>query len=398
MIPALRKSYNAAFTEEKYNAMLQDVERAFGYPPLFRLAETPVFIGAEYKSLLLQACEEVFDTICRKDIKQMTEGALANPGWRVPGEDDHTIFMQVDFGVCEGANGSLIPQMIEIQGFPSLYCFQAGLGNAYRNNFDIPADMSTFFNGYDQQSYIQLLKEVIVGDAAPENVVLLEIEPEKQGTNIDFYATSKYLGIKVLDLQDLHQSGRDLYYLDGGKKVPVQRIYNRVIFDELEKRTDLKLNFNFQNEADVHWVGHPNWFFRISKYALPLFKSRFVPESHFLDQLNDYPGDLENYVLKPLFSFAGMGVKINITKQDLDEVADNQRNNYILQRKVNYMPVIETPDGSAKCEVRMMVVWKPGWDRPKVVNNICRLSKGEMVGVRYNKGKTWVGGTVCFFE
>lgn len=398
MIPALRKSYNAAFTEEKYAAMLRDVESAFGRPALFKLAETPVFLPADYKALLLEACEEVFDTICSSDIKQKTEGALANPGWRVPGEDEHTIFMQVDFGVCESENGSLIPQMIEIQGFPSLYCFQAGLGNAYRNNFDIPSNMTTFFNGYNEESYIQLLKEVIVGDAAPENVVLLEIEPEKQGTNIDFYATSKYLGIKVLDLQDLHQSGRDLFYEENGRKIPVQRIYNRVIFDELEKRTDLKLNFNFQQEADVHWVGHPNWFFRISKYTLPLFKSRFVPESLFLDQLSSYPEDLENYVLKPLFSFAGMGVKINITRQDLDEVPDQQRNNYILQRKVQYKPIIETLDVPAKCEVRMMVVWKPGWDRPKVVNNICRLSKGEMVGVRYNKGKTWVGGTVCFSE
>ncbi len=397
MLSTLRKSYNAAFTAEKYAAFLAELQREFGHPVLFRVAETPVFLPLEYKDLLLQACEEVFETICRPDFKSLTEGALSNPEWRVPGEDGHTVFMQVDFGVCEAEDGSLIPQMIEIQGFPSLYCFQAGLGEAYRQCFDIPGGMSTFFNGYDKAGYLDLLREVIVGDGHPEHTVLLEIEPEKQGTNIDFYASAKYLGLKVLDLQDLQRSGRELYYTEGGRKIPVHRIYNRVIFDELEKRTDLRPAFRFQDEADVHWVGHPNWFFRISKYTLPLFRSRFVPESYYLDHLTDYPADLEHYVLKPLFSFAGMGVKINITRQDLDEVPEASRSNYILQRKVHYKPVIETPDVPAKCEIRMMVIWKPGWERPKVVNNICRLSKGEMVGVRYNKDKTWVGGTVCFF-
>lgn len=395
MIHSLREQFNKAFTEDKYNALLQSIHDTFGHPVLFRVAETPVFIPNYFKEKLLQACDEVIETICQPNFKELTEASLV--GQSVPGEDDHTVFMQIDFGVCTGEGGELEPQMIEIQGFPSLYAFQNALAAAFHKHYEIPEQFTTLNSGYTPDTYIELLREVIVGDANPENVILLEIEPEKQGTNIDFYASNHYLGIKVLDLQDLRRSGRSLYYEQDGRKIPVHRIYNRVIFDDLQKRTDLNLAFDFTQEVDVHWVGHPNWFFRISKFTLPLFNSRYVPKSYFLHELEQYPSDLENYVLKPLYSFAGMGVKINITRADLDEIQDTERANYILQRKVNYEPVIPTPNIPAKCEIRMMVIWKPGWDKPKVVNNICRLSKGEMIGVRYNKGKDWVGGTVGFF-
>jgi hypothetical protein len=195
----------------------------------------------------------------------------------------------------------------------------------------------------------------------------------------------------------LKKSGKDLFYeSENGETIAVHRIYNRVIFDELDRKNDLEFEFNFDDEINAEWVGHPNWFFRISKYTLPLFRSRFVPKSYFLNELKEIPSDLENYVLKPLFSFAGMGVKINVEKADIDAISDPE--NYILQRKVNYLPIIPTPNIAAKCEIRMMITWKDGDERPRIVNNICRLSKGEMIGVRYNKDKDWVGGTVCFFE
>jgi hypothetical protein len=71
---------------------------------------------------------------------------------------------------------------------------------------------------------------------------------------------------------------------------------------------------------------------------------------------------------------------------------------YILQKKVKYADIIETPDGPAKTEIRMMYLWKPGAPRPILVTNLARLSKGKMIGVRYNADKEWVGGTVAFFE
>ncbi|MEI6412609.1 MAG: hypothetical protein WCR52_24665, partial [Bacteroidota bacterium] len=226
-----------------------------------------------------------------------------------------------------------------------------------------------------------------------------EIEPEKQNTRIDFWGSAKYLGIKVLCLSKVKREGRDLHYLDeNGRKVPIHRIYNRIIFDELEKRDDLPREWDMTTEVNAEWVGHPNWFFRISKHTLPFMNSAFVPETRFVHELTSIPTDLENWVLKPLFSFSGQGVKINITREDVESVDDPS--NYILQRKVEYVPAIETidPDEPSKCEIRMMILWSKNWEKPRLVNNLIRMSKGEMVGVRYNKGKEWVGASVGFFE
>jgi hypothetical protein len=394
MIKTLRSAYNANFSQEKYNTFLGNIKEELGYDVNFRVSESPVFVDKAFKDKLLQGCEDVFRTILSPDFKEKTEGSLS---YQVPNENGHSHFMQVDFGVCMNEKGEIEPQLIEIQGFPSLYTFQAALAVAYRKAFSIPATFSTFLNGYTTTSYLELLREVIVGNCAPENVVLLEIEPEKQGTAIDFWACEKYLGVKMLCLTKLKKEGKNLFYFnEKNEKIAVKRIYNRVIFDELERRTDLEMEFNFTDDVNVEWVGHPNWFFRISKYTLPLFDSPYAPKSYFLSDLKEIPSDLENYVLKPLFSFAGMGVKINVTPADIEAIEDKE--NYILQKKVNYYPIIETPSGPAKIEIRMMVVWRDGDEKPIVVNNICRMSKGEMVGVRYNKDKDWVGGTVCFFE
>ena len=394
MIKEIREKFNREFTQEKYAGLHRSVEREAGHPCLFRIAETPIFVPRSFRDKLIKGCEDAFDTIIQPDFLSKTQASLTH---FVPNENAHTHFMQIDFGICLDEKGELNPQMIEIQGFPSLYCYQAILADAYRENYHIPSDFTSTFSGLSKSDYIEELRQVIVGNHNPKNVVLLEVEPEKQSTNIDFYATSKFLGVKILCLTKLKKSGKDLYYLDdNGEKVGVHRIYNRVIFDELDKKTDLKFEFNFGDEVNVEWAGHPNWFFRISKFTLPLLQSAYVPKSFFLNEIKQIPEDLENYVLKPLFSFAGMGVKINVEKADLETITDPE--NYILQKKVNYAPIISTPNVAAKCEIRMMISWKDGDARPKIINNIGRLSKGEMIGVRYNKDKDWVGGTVCFFE
>jgi hypothetical protein len=252
------------------------------------------------------------------------------------------------------------------------------------------------FGGLDSAAYTDLFKKIVVGDSNPENVVLLEVEPDKQVTAIDFVATKHKLGIEYLCVTDLKKEGKDVYYIKNGKKIGVEKIYNRVIFDELIKRDDLKREFYFTQEANIEWIGHPHWFFRISKHTLPLLNNKYVPKSYFLNELKEYPEDLHNYVLKPLYSFAGTGVLININRYDLDAIEDKE--NYILQRKVEYAPVIPTPNVHSKCEIRMLMLWERGAARPVIVNNLARLSKGEMVGVRYNKDKDWVGGSVGFFE
>lgn len=397
MIEDLRKRYNQSFTAEKYERFLQSIENAHQHKPYFRIAETPVFIPDDLKHKLLEACRDIQQVISQPEFKELTKDAIKKASLKVPGEDEQTQFLQMDFGITRNEKGELHPQLIELQGFPSLYFFQILLAESYRKHFEVPEGMTTYPHGESKEEYINTLKKVIVGGENPKNVILLEIEPEKQNTAIDFYVTEHYLGIKVLCITDLKKEGRKLYYLDErGQKVEVKRIYNRIIFDELDQREDLQREFYFKDEVDVEWVGHPTWFFRISKYILPLFDSPYVPKTFYLDKLEEYPGDLENYVLKPLYSFAGSGIQLDVTKEILDEIED--RENFILQKKVEYAPVIETPSEPAKCEIRMMMVWEKGKAEGKLVNNLVRLTKGRMVGVKFNKNKDWVGASVGFFN
>jgi hypothetical protein len=394
MIPSIREQYNRDFTQEKYQALVDDVADTFGHRPPFRIAETPIFIDRELKNHLIQACEDITDVIVQPNFLDLSASALL-AGQVVPNETPHTTFLQMDFGLCRAEDGSIIPQLIEAQGFPSLYFFQEAVAERYRKYFGISDEFAHRFGGLDAAGYREKLREIIVGDHDPENVILLEIEPEKQVTAIDFYVAKKWIGVEAVCVSKVIKEGRKLYYEKDGRKIHIERIFNRVIFDELLLRDDLPRQFYLTDDVDVEWVGHPNWFFRISKHTLPLIDSPYSPKAYLLSELEEYPQDLHNYVLKPLYSFAGKGVIININRFDLEAIKD--RENYILQRKVEYAPVVPTPDVPAKAEVRMMLLWERGAARPQLVNNLVRLSKGEMVGVRYNQGKVWVGGSVGFF-
>ncbi len=395
MIPQLRKQYNEAFCEAQYEAMLDFIGHTWDHRPPFKVCETPVFAPVSLRDKLFEACEEIVDVLVSPDFKQRTQGAL-KPEYVVPGEDAHTLFLQLDFGITRASDGSLEPRLIEIQGFPSLYCYQDLVARAYRKFFPVPDDFSHLFNGLDSDSYIELLQQTIVGDEDPKHVVILEVRPYDQPTLIDFLGTRALLGTPIVCISDVIVSGDKLYYRDeSGRKVRIKKIYNRVIFDELMHR-DVPRQFRFTEAYDVEYVGHPNWFFRISKYTLPLLRQcRYVPDSWYLDQVEALPEDLHNYVLKPLFSFSGTGVMINFNKYDVDAIEDKSA--YLLQRKVHYEPVIDTPDEPAKVEIRMLMLWPRGRRRPMLLNNLARLSKGLMVGVRYNKDKRWVGGSVSFF-
>jgi hypothetical protein len=317
---------------------------------------------------------------------------------RVPNEDSHTTFLQMDYGLVEGENGEVVPRLIEVQGFPSLYFYQHYVAQLYRKYFEIPDTVNHLFNGFTPDSYVEFLRKLIVGNEDPAEVILLEIEPFKQNTQIDFHATRKILGIHIADITELYKKGNRLFYKnDKGQEVQVKRIYNRVIFDELFHRKDLDLKFQFNDDLDVKWVGHPNWFYRISKYTMPFIQSPYIPPTIFLDQLKAIPDNLDQYVLKPLYSFSGAGVIFHVKPSDIENVKDPSQ--YILQQKVKYLPVIKTPDNdSVKVEVRIMLIWPENEPRPIIVNNLARLSKGEMIGVKFNKDKTWVGGSVGFYE
>ena len=398
MIQSVRQQYNQAFSPERYRAFLDQIDTDLPGQLDFRVAETPVFVPRVLTKKILQACDDIINVITRADFKQRTEGAIP-AGQRVPNEDAHTQFMAVDFAVCrDEANGELTPQLIELQGFPSLYGFQPYVSDLFRATYPIPDTLSHLFSVNTNADYLDQLRQMLVGDCQPEEVILLEIYPEQQKTRIDFVLTEKATGVAPVCLTKIRKEGRALYYEKDGRQVRIRRIYNRLIFDDLQNFPDLKTDFHLTDDVDVDWVGHPNWFFRISKYTLPLLHSPYIPASYYLSDLSEYPADLENYVLKPLFSFAGSGVKLHITTDDLDAIPANQRSGYLLQRKVTYAPVIQSPDGLVKCEIRMLFIWPKDDPKPTLMTNLARLSRGEMIGVNFNKNKDWVGGSVCFFE
>jgi hypothetical protein len=397
MIKAYRKAYIEEFTEEKYKTLLDDLTQRFGEAPGFRVAETPIFIPHKLRQRLFDASADIMKVINRPDFKELTQGAFYNDEIIVPNEDDHPKFIQLDFGICLDEQGELTPKLIELQGFPSLFYYQEALARTYRKYFDIPEGFSIHPNSITHPEFLEFLRSEIVGDTDPKQVILLELEPEKQATAIDFYATEARLGIKILCITKLKKRGKTLFYLDeDGKEVKILKIYNRVIFDELYQRPDLKREFHFVDEVDVEWIGHPNWFFRISKYLMPFLKGDYVPKSYLLDKLETLPSDLQNYVLKPLYSFAGTGVQINVTREIIEALPNKA--NYLLQEKVTYHPVIETLDVPAKCEIRIMLLRSSKTNSMEIISNLVRLSKGEMVGVRYNKDKSWVGSSAGFFE
>ncbi len=397
MIPAIRKAYNETFTKETYEAFLQELNAAHPGAIEFRVAETPIFVPKDFTHKMLDACEAIVDIIVDPKFNTITKNAIPE-NIKVPGDEAHSHFIAFDFGICINEAGDYEPQLIEMQGFPTLFAYEVLLDDVFRKYFPVPANFDCYLNGYKRDTYIQLLKEIIIGNHHPENVILLEIFPRKQKTRIDFYCTEEYLGVKMVCLTELIKEGKKLYYLNEGRKTEVKRIYNRIIFDDLQQQTpgvQEKGKILFE-ELDVEWCPHPNWFYRISKYTLPLIQHPYVPQTFYLNEVKQIPADLENFVLKPLFSFAGQGVIIDVTRQDIDKVKDPE--NWILQRKVKYADVIQTPDVPAKAEIRVFYFWKDAATRPVATNNLGRLSKGEMIGVRYNKDKEWVGGSFCYFE
>lgn len=396
MIPELRKKYNEAFTPKAYQEYIKELQEKFPGAFDFRIAETPEFIPKWMGKRLIDACEYIIDEINTPEFLEQSKKAIPKNDF-VQGDEGRPHFLIFDFGICENTSGGLDPKLIEMQGFPSLFGLEAFLPEVMKKHFDIPENFSHYFNGLNKESYIGELKKLIVSDCHPENVILLEIRPHQQKTRIDFYLMKEFLGIETVCITEIFDEGKNLFYILNGRKIKIERIYNRIIFDELHAtKNELGNIIDIRKDWNVVWVTHPNWFYRISKYSLPFLQHPDIPETFFLNEVKQLPGDLEHFVLKPLFSFAGQGVIIDVTPEDINEVKDPE--NWILQRKVRYADIIQTPDGGAKVEIRMMYVWHDGDKRPKLLTNLTRLSKGKMVGTRYNKDKEWVGASVAYFE
>jgi hypothetical protein len=365
------------------------MEERCGEPVLFRHSETPCFLPGSLVATLTRYGREIVEQLLGNTRYQEDSCAAIPAEYRVPNEDPRPLFVQADFGL----DAELKPQLVEIQGFPTLYAYQPLLAEAYREAYGIDGGLDALPEGMDAGEYRAIVREAIVGRRDPENVVLLETDPSHQKTRHDFLQTRREFGVRTVDIAEVVKEGRRLYYRDAGRLVPIERIYNRAIVDELVRKR-VAMAFDFRDELDVEWAGHPNWFFRLSKFSLPYLNHVAVPGTRFLSEVAELE-DPQRYVLKPLYSFAGAGVVVGPTAEQIAAVPEKRRGEYILQERVDFRPVIETPFGATKMEIRIMYVWL---DRLRAVNTIIRMGRGAQMGVDHNKGFAWVGASAAFID
>jgi hypothetical protein len=397
MDPSLRRAFNAHFSPDTYSNYLSRLEQTVGCKILFRVAETPLFLPEGLRRKLTRAAREIVEQISQPALIEKMKRAIP-PHLDVPGMDPLPNCVQVDFAVTRGPDGELEGKVVELQAFPSLYALMVVMADVLAEQMrpiaELDRNWSIYFDGNDRASFLDKLRRAVLGGEPPEAVVLLDLDPPAQKTYPDFLATKQLVGIDSVCPTTLVRDGKRMFRRVGGKLVPVRRFYNRIVFDELEIK-QIKLPFSYTDELDVTWCSHPNWYWTWSKYTLPFVDHPAVPRARYLSDLDRLPDDLGRFVLKPLFSFAGSGVKLDVTPEDINAVPQTERGNWLLQEKITYDPALVMPTGEGvKAEVRMMFLRAPGDPAPTLALNLVRLSRGKMLGVDHNKDLTWVGGTV----
>jgi hypothetical protein len=397
MVPSLRRAYNAAFSDELYARYLGALEGRLGCKIPFRVAETPLFVPPALRDDLATSAREIVRQISKPELIAKMKAAIP-ARLDVPGMDPLPNCTQVDFAIVRGEDGELTGRVVELQAFPSLYALMVLQSDVMMEVLQkIPGldhRYSIYFSGLDRAAFVARLKKAILGGEDPEHVVLLDLAPRDQKTYPDFVATKELVGIDAVCPTELVKEGNRLFRKVNGKLVQVRRIYNRIVFDELEVKGS-NLPFSYTDPLEVSWCSHPNWYWTWSKFTLPFVDHRAVPRARFVSDLDRIPEHLDRYVLKPLFSFAGSGVKVDVTKEDIDAIPAEQRHGWLLQEKIVYEPALAMPDGNGvKAEVRMMFLRAPDEPEPTLVLNLVRLSRGKMLGVDQNRDLTWVGGSV----
>jgi hypothetical protein len=393
MDPVFRRLYNEQFTAQRYESYGRELSRRLGCQFEFRLAETPIFLPDDFKTRIVKAANEIVEQL--SDPSRLAKMKRAIPDrWSVPGMDALPNFTQVDFAVVD-ENGTLVPKLIELQGFPSLTSLQVIQRDVWTETLQsmrgLDQRWSCWFSGFDRNGFLDLARRTIVGDHDPREVILLDIDPPAQKTFPDFAATKMLFDVDAIDPRSLKKRGKKLFRTDG---TPVKRIYNRVVFDELIRKR-IEAPFDYREPLEVEWAPHPNWYWTWSKYSLPFLDHPSVPKATFVSELERVPEDLSRYVLKPLFSFAGGGVNVEPAAEDIAAISAAERDGWCVQEKIEYAPALRAADGGGvKVEIRMMFLRPDDESKPILAQNLVRLSRGKMLGVDFNKEFTWVGSSI----
>jgi hypothetical protein len=424
LIQDLRSAFNAAYRPEAYQRLLKNLEASAGTRIEFRVAETPVFLSAQALEQMAEAGEKL--TRLLLSWPEYLKGAMESipKAYRVAGlpEDllkSHPNFLTADFALVHDSAGELVPRLVELQAFPSVFAYQAMLIEAYREVFALPESLGIFLGGLTEASFWELMRQTILGRHAAENVVLTEVDPWHQKTLPDFLLTAKKLGIAIVDIATLVPVGKKLHYRNSsGELVPIHRIYNRAIADEMIAR-GIELPFCLTDDWEVEWAGHPNWYYLISKYAVPWLSAAgeaVVPPAAFLGDFLAGPGFerllaeqvslpaghgpevvYEDLLLKPLFSFAGKGIQFAPSRLELESIPEEERKNYLVQQRMHFVPTIETPHGLTQAEIRILYVWPDGGELTPALS-LVRLGRGKMMGVDHNRNQEWVGASGAFWR
>jgi hypothetical protein len=393
VIPALRAAFNRGWSAAEHRALCARLADRAGAPIEFRLSETPGFLPGSLARRLVETSQVLIARLLDDPAYLAAADALVPPEFRLVHGERLPTFVQVDFGLVRTEAG-IEGRLVEIQAFPSLYGFQLLFAETARDAWRLPA-LAVCFDGLTASQYVDLVGRAIVGSHDPAEVVLLEIEPERQKTRPDFTATERLWGVRAVDIRAIEREGDRLFARTKGVRTRVRRIYNRVIPDDLARR-GLSWPFGPAGDLDVEWTGGPDWFCRISKFSLPWLDHPWVPPTRFLSDAASLPADRRDWVLKPLLSFAGGGIIFAPTDDQIAAIPQSARGQYVVQERVPFTPVVETPHGPTQIEIRVMLVRTDTGYRAAMP--LGRMGRGLMMGVDHNKGLEWVGAAAVLID
>lgn len=381
-------------TDATHQRLRTQLEEVLGTTIDFRVCEMPIFVSHTMRRQLEDAAIALTVQCAHSTVTDHTSPSIPQEA-RVPRAAARPLFSVVDFAIARDTDGQLVPKLIELQGFPSLYGYQLMYTSQMQNVYEL-AGTTPFCSELTIDDYISILRECVYGDCDPSTVALVELDPLVQKTRPDFVAYEQLIGLSTVNIRDVKRRNRSLVVAEPhGRERVLQRVFNRAIVDELNDMC-VPLQFAWTDDLDVQWAGHPNWYYLMSKAALPYLDHPSVPTTQLVHKLADLPTNLDRYVLKPLYAFAGKGVVVSPAEADLQAIPEHERSQWILQERIEYARCVPTPYGNNAVEIRIMCVWPDRMAKPLPIMSLARTGRGLYMGARYNT-EPWTGSSGCLF-